>query len=386
MTKKELEELTLDGLIEHYHTIEEIEKNIPIERLILKFPEIEKASDDEKGVLSAKYIEQYSNEYKLIFPFDRKRLRGASYVLDVGDDYAIQGDSNKLIEDTGKNEIKIDPFQVAIIKTRQIINMPRFLIGRWNIKVSRAYEGLLWVGGPQVDPGWVGHLYCPVYNLSNKTIILRLGEELATIDFVKAGEFDKRYKDRYIERPPKRTRLEHYKPILQSALYTEAAKRIDKIEDKIEKQIERRVNRVEGLIGPIFTSISIMVALIGLLLASRSVPSEAFSVPLWVVIWLSFSIAFSIGAIVINLYKGKSEITGRWGKTGVIIIFVLGILIGALAVQYKYSKDLEALLRTPKTLNQEPEKKREIGTTKPSLGADPDVKTQGSSTAPLKEK
>ena len=52
--------------------------------------------------------------------------------------------------------------------------MPRFLIGRWNIRVTVAYKGLLWVGGPQVDPGWVGHLFCPIYNLSDQEVNFKL--------------------------------------------------------------------------------------------------------------------------------------------------------------------------------------------------------------------
>lgn len=83
----------------------------------------------------------------------------------------------------------IPSYQVAIVQIRETLNLPKFLIGRWNIRVKRAYEGLLWVGGAQVDPGFRGHLCCPIYNLSNKEVRLEFGDTLAMIDFVVTTPF-----------------------------------------------------------------------------------------------------------------------------------------------------------------------------------------------------
>jgi deoxycytidine triphosphate deaminase len=133
------------------------------------------------GVLLSDEIEEYVKQFKLIDPFDPNNLKPAAYELTVGDEYSLGGKTGKLSDESGKNEVKIPPFEVIVIKTRERLNLPRFLIARWNIRVKWAYEGLLWVGGPQVDPGWVGHLCCPIYNLSDHEVTLRLGEPIAVM-------------------------------------------------------------------------------------------------------------------------------------------------------------------------------------------------------------
>jgi deoxycytidine triphosphate deaminase len=149
-----------------------------------------------QGVLLSDAIEECVTSFGLITPFKPENLKSASYKLTVGDEYALDGKLVSLVDESGRNTITIPPFAVAIVKTRETINMPRFLIGRWNIQVSKAYEGLVWVGGPQVDPGYVGHLFCPIYNLRDKPVELIMGKPIAVIDFVRTSEIhsnSKRY-------------------------------------------------------------------------------------------------------------------------------------------------------------------------------------------------
>lgn len=186
--------------------------------------------------------------------------------------------------------MRIPPFEVAVIKTGERINLPRFLIARWNIRVKWAYEGLLWVGGPQVDAGWVGHLLCPIYNLSDKEVTLKLGEPVAVIDFVKTTPFVKGCKE--YGRPPKRLVFGDYNSEnLRSALYNEARKRIN--------DIERKVNsvgtRLDTSIGIVFAAISILVATLSILVSSR----EAIRVTLPG--WFYLSVILSIVSLIVSL-------------------------------------------------------------------------------------
>lgn len=103
------------------------------------------------GVLLSDRIEYYCRDYELVSPFEADLLRPAGYDLRVGRNYSIRGE-RKLLDDDGEFEIK--PYQVAIIETLETINMPRFLIGRWNVRVKKAYQGLLWVGGAQGRSGF----------------------------------------------------------------------------------------------------------------------------------------------------------------------------------------------------------------------------------------
>lgn len=121
----------------------------------------------------------------LIDPFvdDEKFLKPASYHLRLGNRCRVNGKDDNL--SVGKPTLKIPPHGIAIVRTLEEVNIPGFLIARWNLKVKKVYKGLVWVGSLQVDPGYSGHLFCPLYNLSNEEQRLEYRESLFTIDFVR---------------------------------------------------------------------------------------------------------------------------------------------------------------------------------------------------------
>ena len=91
--------------------------------------------------------------------------------------------------------------------------------------MEKIYEGLLWTGGPQVDPGWVGQLPCPIYNLAEREVELRYGDPLFTIDFIRTTAItpeyiglsrDRKYKKTWFN-PVRRTLSEHDSHRLHSA-------------------------------------------------------------------------------------------------------------------------------------------------------------------------
>ena len=107
-------------------------------------------------------------------------LDAASYKLRLGDEAHVGGEWVRVSAD---KPLVIPAHQVAVVKTHEEVNLPRFLIARWNLRVKWVYEGLLWTGGPQVDPGWQGHLYCPIYNLAERQIVIPHKERVFTMDF-----------------------------------------------------------------------------------------------------------------------------------------------------------------------------------------------------------
>ncbi len=321
---EELKSLYLDELLQRY-SLEELEKLLPLKDILMKFPDIDEDPEKgESGVLLSDEIWRYVKNFKLICPFNPDNLKAASYYLTVGDEYALGGKKGKLYYKPGENAIKIPPFQVAIIKTNEIINMPRFLIGRWNIRVTRAYEGLLWVGGAQVDPGWVGHLYCPIYNLPDEEVVLEKGKELATIDFVRTTTFNREKKNEIVmfPRDKKFRTIDDYNWRLKSALFTEAAERID--------DIEKKVSRVESIIGFMLTIIVILFAVISIFVTSSQ--KVQVSLP----IWLYFSFASSIGAITISIYLlvRKSVRSRRFEILLTLILSIIVIVIALLGAKF----------------------------------------------------
>jgi deoxycytidine triphosphate deaminase len=240
--------------------------------------------DPPSGVLLSDEIERCVSSFKLIDPFDKENnLKAAGYELTVGDEFVIGGNKKQLKKD---GEIRIPPFDVVVIKTQETINLPRFLIARWNVRVRWAYEGLLWVGGPQVDPGWVGHLFCPLYNLSNKEVVLRFGDPIALMDFVTTTPFNQGQSKEY-KRPPKRVLLDEYTATeLQSALYTEAKQRIDEMERKTQNKIDELEKRIEFFVASALVIITLLFAIVAIFTTYEKLPR----VPVWPIVSLLLSI------------------------------------------------------------------------------------------------
>ena len=163
----------------------------------------------------------------LIAPFCPARLRPASYQLTLGDEIHIGGRQER-IKYSKDNAVVLPPHQVAVVSTRETLRIPRNLVARWNLRVTNIYEGLLWTGGPQVDPGWEGQLFCPIYNLAERPVVLTFGQPLFTIDFVQTTPIGPALKelvekhDTYPDvwfQPRRRTLEEHDSHRLRSAPY-----------------------------------------------------------------------------------------------------------------------------------------------------------------------
>lgn len=143
------------------------------------------------AVLLKDEIKRYCQEpIKLITPFedDPKFLKPSSYHLRLGNKYRVDGRDYELSDNN--RILKIPPHGIAIVRTLEWVNVPGFLIGRWNLKVKLVYKGLIWVGSLQVDSGYQGFLFCPLYNLSNREQELVYKDPIFTIDFVRTTRFD----------------------------------------------------------------------------------------------------------------------------------------------------------------------------------------------------
>ncbi len=251
-------------------------------------PTIDSRTRPPVGVLLSDEIEHYVGSFKMIDPFTTNNLKSAGYELTVGDEFVLGGKKEELKKD---GEIRIPPFNVVVIKTGETINLPRFLIARWNVRVRWAYEGLLWVGGPQVDPGWIGHLFCPLYNLSDKDVVLRYGDSIALMDFVTTTPFNSGKSVEY-RRPPKRVLLEEYRAAeLRSALYTEAKSRIEEIEKETGNKIDRLEKRMEFFVGTALVIITVLFAVLGVF--------TTFGKDMLFPVWPDIGVVFSIVALAL---------------------------------------------------------------------------------------
>lgn len=255
------------------------------------------------SVLLSDEIERYVTDYNLISPFYKKNLKPASYQLTAGGkQYAVGG---ILKEFKGKGDlIEIPPFNVAIIETNEFIKMPKELIARWNIRVTLAYQGLLWVGGPQVDPGYEGPLFCPIYNLSNETVRLKQGEKIATIDFTKTTMYKAGLSKEF--EANRGNNLTDYNYKLKSALFTEVSQRIGDIDNRTEKKISEIRNRLDAFIYSVITLVGIILTVISVLITYGK--NNDFSVPVWILVSLIFSYVAVMFTIYFLIKKDDSRV------------------------------------------------------------------------------
>jgi deoxycytidine triphosphate deaminase len=271
------------------------------------------------GVLLSDAIKKCCDAFGLITPFAEDNLKPANYKLRIGDEYAIRGEIRPLSDTPGKNEIVIRPFEVAIIKTLETINMPRFLIGRWNIQVSKAYKGLLWVGGPQVDAGYVGNLFCPIYNLSDQTVILHYGEPIAVIDFEKTTHFHEGTSKPYSNGGlPERILFQDYEPeSLQSALATQ-----------VQKNIRKFRTNLESLSTRMDTFVTITFALLGILFAAGALFVTEPERPHWWNISIFFVCLVAIALAGWALVRSHSAESSLSRTPQIILWIALLVLLG----------------------------------------------------------
>ena len=233
----------------------------------------------------------------------------------------VSGEFRSLGDSPEDDVLRIPQFDVAVIKTEETLNLPRFLIGRWNIRTRWAYKGLVWVGGPQVDPGYVGHLFCPIYNLSNKVVRIRKGEPIAVIDFIKTSTFDRnRGKEKWerYPRPPSRPIIEDFEIDDFRSGPFEQAREIPKLKKELEDGLKDVQKRIDG-----FTTLVFLV--LAILMTAVTLPYFGVkNTRLYPQILNGLALSFSLFALLLSLF-------GWWFPRSVKPSATL-TLIGALAL------------------------------------------------------
>ena len=258
------------------------------------------------SVLLSDEIEYYSTDpaissaAHLISPFRPEQLGAARYNLSLGSEVRRGGQPITLDEE--HPWLELEPYQNAIVQTYEQIRLPRFLIARWNFKVSMVYEGLLWTGALQVDPGWHGHLYCPIYNLADRSILLKYKQEIFAMDFVRTTKF---YPNVSIPYDPKRGTLDEYdRHRLRSAPHS-AMLKVEKLESDMESlrsESDSTRSHMLTFSAAMITALTIIVALIAIFFASPELKDFAVDVDKSLILSL-LAIGVSSISLVINFWN-----------------------------------------------------------------------------------
>jgi deoxycytidine triphosphate deaminase len=312
-------------------------KQIEIERL-RSFPTANYDAHRPHGVLLSDEIEHYCKSYKLLDPYEPKNIKAANYELRVGFKYSVGGKTYSLSK-IG-DAVEIPKYEVAVIEILETVNMPHFLIGRWNIRVRWAYEGLIWVGGPQVDAGYRGKISCPIWNLSNKKISLKSGDAVAVIDFVTTTPPTQESEEkRYHWDERSRFVFEDYDADkLRSALVTDVVEQIEQLKHDTKQHkgdtdeaLDRSNARIDNTTSVMFTALGVLVAAIAVFATK-----PASDVHYW---WdpTVFFLCWTTTALSLLAWV-RFRSNGKWSKAArslVGVLIIAGILFEGIYVHHQ---------------------------------------------------
>ena len=146
-------------------------------------------------VLLAEEIKDYITKYGLLVANDfySDDLKGASYSMRPDPSHkAWQFNENRekmtLEIKKDKNDKKyyeVPANSLVYIRLLQKLRLPYYIIGRFNLKVTYTYKGLLLGTGPQVDPGYACELNIPLHNFTKDPVKIYIHKTFVSIDFVR---------------------------------------------------------------------------------------------------------------------------------------------------------------------------------------------------------
>lgn len=138
------------------------------------------------AVLTSDLIYEYNYEVgRMIRPFQEKHLNSASYDLTLGPRCLLDGEMVTLTE--REPLLRIEPGSICLAPSRETLLIPHWLVATFNLKSRYIFRGLLMGTGPQIDPGFMGVLTCPLHNISCEAVTLRFCEPFAKVDFIRTS-------------------------------------------------------------------------------------------------------------------------------------------------------------------------------------------------------
>lgn len=137
------------------------------------------------AVLVDHEIQSLVESKELITDFKERQLKGASYDMRLGTEFATSDEHGVL---TPENPcFKLEPGQFILLTSHEWLALPTDLAGHAGLIGGWAQQGLISLFSPQIDPGFKGKLIVPLFNGGNETIPLRVGDSMFTVEFVRTA-------------------------------------------------------------------------------------------------------------------------------------------------------------------------------------------------------
>ena len=241
------------------------------------------------------------------------------YVNAISYDLHIKG---VICDDALKDSYTLHPGEFIFVQTREIIHMPKDLIGRIGEKNSRIRQGLS-VAGPHYYPGHKTYIYLRIQNITCANITIRENDSIAQIIFeqlesVPEKAYDEQedasFNDEYQYRG-----LANYRDEYEAR--TEELKKANESLEEKENHIYANILTFMGIFVSIFSLIMVNFSNI-----TKGTLTKGFIVPMN--LSLGVVIALFMGLILIFLNKAKSK--GFLIAYIVILIILIIMLLVAL--------------------------------------------------------
>ncbi|GHU59234.1 hypothetical protein FACS189411_15830 [Bacteroidia bacterium] len=214
-------------------------------------------------------------------------MQSASYDLRLGNEYYIplnkrpegcnalscpyppQNDIMKCSDENGV--LKIPKFSTVVFSTEEILKIPNNVVGRFDLRIRFALQGLVLQVGTQVEPGYNGRLFGLLLNFSDKEICIPKGKALLTIEFnyttspvkIKEQGEEGEYKslEKFIKHfPPTQGTLESFLNNIQT-IQNKVETQITKIEERKSRRILTTISWIigaAGVLGTIFMPLTVL--------------------------------------------------------------------------------------------------------------------------------
>ncbi len=124
----------------------------------------------EKEIRSQKLIRVPEPERE-----DKRCYQPASYDLRLGAEYVMPSKDGQLVISNceANGMLTIGPFATSIVSTYESVALPSNVVGRFNLRIQHALEGLMVQMGTQVEPNYEGPLYALLHNISDRPKTLK---------------------------------------------------------------------------------------------------------------------------------------------------------------------------------------------------------------------
>jgi len=205
-------------------------------------------------------LEEMEKGTLVIKDFARECLGPASYDMRLRK-HVFRSSTGKVHNLEEEQVITIEPNEFIQVLSYEELKLPRSICGRFGLRSHFTRKGLIWSGGPQIDPGFEGVLSVTIYNPGSRPVPIRYLENFCTVEFTwlkteASREYSGPYQGLTSFPPNDLVFLSGYKGLTMFEL--------SKSLDELEAGIEKLTNRLKyftwavGIVIPIMAAILIM--------------------------------------------------------------------------------------------------------------------------------